>query len=172
MAKAEPRVVGIDPSVTSTGLAFADGSTTVVKDRKVDGDKRLVAIYFSTSMAVMTADFCVLEDLPRNAMGAGATGQAQGAVRIALQNAAVPYIALSPATVKKASVGKGNADKKQMVAAIPSELGITSHDEADAWWMRQAGRSLLGLDNHLADESALDKYREDPVVAALREVWD
>lgn len=65
-----PRVVGLDLSLTSTGVAHPDGSTSLIKSKFKD-DRRLLDLYFGIQAAVRTADFVVLEDLPLHAMSAG-----------------------------------------------------------------------------------------------------
>lgn len=172
-----PAVVGIDPSLSATGLALADGSTVTVQNRKITGDKRLVHLYLSVYNAVLLADFAVIEDLPTHAKSAGLTGRSQGVVRLALQQADVPYVALPPATLKKAATGKGNADKAAMLAALPAEVGEVigkDDNQADAWWLRQCGLKLLDEPNllaHLTASGALEAYASDPIVMAMREVW-
>lgn len=161
----ELKVVGIDPSLAATGIAFASEETAVVRDRKLKGDKRLVLLYLAVKSAVRGVDFAVIEDLPTHAKSAGLTGRAQGVVRLALQHEEVPYIALPPATLKKAATGKGNADKKAMREAMESLLGERpgmSHDEVDAWWLRECGLFLAGDPVnfvHADGEEGLGKYQ-------------
>jgi Holliday junction resolvasome RuvABC endonuclease subunit len=141
-------VVGIDPSLTATGIAYADGSTATVKyARGADGDQRLEEIYVATICAVEDRpQLAVVEDLPTHAHGAGKTGMAQGAVRLALIGNLVPYVVVTPATVKKYATGKGNATKPDMRMALYQRTGLDLRDDnqVDAWWLRALGCHLLG----------------------------
>lgn len=143
------RVAGIDPSLNATGLALKDGSTLTLKQKAADGDYRLVKIADGVEEAVLGGsghDLAIIEDLPRNAMGAGVTGQVQGVIRERLQRAGVPYLLVSAATLKKAATDNGRADKAQMRQAWLGYSGIdNSHDdEVDAEWLRIVGRYLVG----------------------------
>ncbi|MBT2587980.1 crossover junction endodeoxyribonuclease RuvC [Arthrobacter sp. ISL-95] len=143
------RVAGIDPSLNATGLALADGSTVTLKQKPADGDYRLVKIRTSVWADVIDGhkhDLVVMEDLPKNAMGAGITGQVQGVIRELLQDHGVPYLLVSAATLKKAATDNGRADKAQMRQAWLEYSGIdNSHDdEVDAEWLRIIGRYMVG----------------------------
>lgn len=145
------RVMGIDPSLNSTGLALVDGTLTTLKQKPVDGDYRLVKIRCSIIGAIGGSnrpDLVVCEDLPRNAMGAGITGQVQGVIREVLQGYKVPYLLVSAATLKKFATGKGNAKKPDMRAAWLEYSGDDNprDDEVDAAWLRELGIYLTTSD--------------------------
>lgn len=136
-------VVGIDPSLTGTGIATPDASWTV----RSEGDDRLAAIYDAVRSACDgPADLAVVEDLPTHAQGAGKTGMAQGVARLALIHTGVPYALVTPATVKKYATGKGNATKPDMRMALYQRAGIDQRDDnqVDAWWLRALGMQHLG----------------------------
>ena len=143
------RVMGIDPSLNSTGLALVDGTLTTLKQKPVDGDYRLVKIRCSIIGAIsgeLRPDLVVCEDLPRNAMGAGITGQVQGVIREVLQNNRIPYLLVSAATLKKFATDNGRADKAMMRAAWLKMTGEDNprDDEVDAAWLRTLGRFMVG----------------------------
>lgn len=140
------RVVGLDLSMTSTGIARPDGSTFTVGGPAIMGDRRLLAIVDAVTETSRDVDLVVLEDLPVNAKSAGITGMVQGAVRVTLLNAGVPYALVSPATVKKFATGRGNADKTAMTLAAFKRAGLEfqDSDRCDAWWLRAAGMQFLG----------------------------
>lgn len=169
-------IVGIDPSLAATGIAFADGSTATVKEKGYTGDKRLILIYMSVRAAVEGADAVIIEDLPTNAMGAGLTGRSQGVVRLVLQQLGVPYIAIPASTLKKAATGKGNAKKaamaevlEEMIGADDSRVNLKDDNRVDAFFLHQCGRYLfMGRDFLLTDPTALDGYQEE--ADAIKEV--
>lgn len=170
--KTEPAIVGLDLSLTATGIAFIDGTTATVKDSKITGAKRLVDLYHQVSSACLKADLVVIEDLPTHAKSAGLTGKAHGVVEMALTQAGVPFIKIPPANLKKAATGIGNCDKDAMRDWVPRDVrgGLADDNQVDAYWLRQCGLELLGRDQQLECPSALDKYRLDPIVMAMQEV--
>lgn len=147
----EYRVIGIDPSLASTGIAYANGELTNVKTEKSEGVYRLQPIYNTTFAAAGsgywkgTKSLAVVEDLPRNAMGAGLTGQAQGCVRLAIANAGISMLTIAPATLKKFATGNGKADKGELKARYKLDTGAENKnsDQVDAYYMRQYGVALL-----------------------------
>lgn len=141
------KVMGIDPSLNSTGVAMVDGSLLTLKQKPVDGDYRLVNIRCAIIRAIghpNRPDLAVLEDLPRNAMGAGITGQVQGVVREVLQGYKVPYLLVSAATLKKFATDNGRADKAMMRRAWLefADEDNPRDDEVDAAWLRVLGLYL------------------------------
>lgn len=144
---AHPRVVGLDLSMTATGIAWCDGSTYTVKTKR-DGDRRLPEICHEVGIAVAERgiDLVVIEDLPTHAHGAGITGMVHGAVRAYLLRLRVPYVLLTPATLKKYATGRGNAGKPEMAVALFKRAGLelTDDNQVDAAWLRFAGLQMLG----------------------------
>lgn len=167
------RVIGIDPSLSATGVARTDGTTHTVKtDTKKDGDggrllklRRELADHIRGGGQLRRPDFAVIEDLPTHAMSAGLTGRAQGIVRMTLAEWDVPYVAIPPATLKKFAAGKGNANKEAMREAWLAFSGEDNRDDnqVDAAWLRQIGLHLKGVPVHLPPEqlAAVDKYQQE-----------
>lgn len=148
------RVMGIDPSLNSTGVAMVDGTLLTLKQKPADGDYRLVKIRLAIVRAISAPDrpdLVVMEDLPRNAMGAGITGQVQGVIREVLQNNRIPYLLVSAATLKKFATDSGRAKKPDMRAAWLELTGEDNprDDEVDAAWLRTLGLYLTGSDDPL-----------------------
>ncbi|PSL04156.1 Holliday junction resolvasome RuvABC endonuclease subunit [Haloactinopolyspora alba] len=159
-------VLGIDPSLTATGVCLPDGKTYTMKSR-LKGDDRLESIYLRLLVDVedhWPVDLAVIEDLPVNAKSAGLTGMAQGVIRMALASAGVPVARISPATLKKFATGKGNADKTAMLAATPDQYrgSFGDDNQVDAWWLREAGRAWLG------DSPFFGPYQGEAVLDVLR----
>lgn len=147
-----PLVLGADPSLSATGLAWADNATSTCGG---NGDQRLRVIY-RTVLALASGndplgppqrfDLAVVEDLPTHGQGAGKTGMAQGVLRLALMAAQVPYVLVPPATLKVYATGRGNATKPDMRVALLQRHGVDLRDEdqVDAWWLRAMGLDHLG----------------------------
>lgn len=143
------RVVGLDLSMTATGICGPDGETVTVKTRAVS-DRRLVDIANAAYEISKGCDLAVIEDLPTHAKSAGITGMVHGAVRAALLGVGIPYVLITPASLKKYATGKGNAGKPDMAVAAFKRAGLEFGDDnqVDAWWLRAM---------------ALDYYGEPPV---------
>jgi Holliday junction resolvasome RuvABC endonuclease subunit len=137
-------VVGIDPSLSATGIATESESYTV---RTTATDPvRLTHIWTAVIVAITTRpELAVVEDLPTHAHGAGLTGMAQGVVRLALQEHMTPYVTVPAATLKKYATGKGNATKADMRMAWFQRAGedVRDDNQVDALWLRQIGLALL-----------------------------
>lgn len=156
-------IVGLDPSLAATGIAGKDGDLWTLKQKPKDGDVRLVNIYAGVAAAVAGSDLVVMEDLPRNAMGAGVTGMVQGVCRLAMRDLGVPYITITPATLKKFATGKGNAKKPDMRAAWFNLTGMDNKDDnqVDAAWLRVIGLYLTGqIREHGGNAECVESSRE------------
>ena len=143
-----PRVLGLDLSITATGVAMPEGSVTTWRHKADLGDRRLVAIHHSLYEAVAFDDLAlvVIEDLPVNARAGGVTGMVQGVVRRLLLDQGVPYLLVPPATLKKYATGRGNATKDDMRMEFYKRAGLDLRDnnQVDAAFLRLAGLDLLG----------------------------
>lgn len=169
--RSEGRVIGIDPSLTATGVAYRDGSLGTIKTRSKDKDRRLTVIHSELEFAVSLAgedSIAVIEDLPKHAMAAGITGMVQGVTRLVLNEFNTPYVSIPPATLKKFATGKGNADKALMRAKWLEYTGKDNADDnqVDAAFLREIGLVLTGqpsvvpTDQHAAIAGYGDKFHE------------
>jgi Holliday junction resolvasome RuvABC endonuclease subunit len=154
VAPAGFRVIGLDLSVTSTGVALPDGTTYRIKTRDKDGDRRLLHIRDSIrdDLAEHRPHLAVIEDLPTkmHATSLKIIGKLHGIVVGELLDANVPYAYLPPATLKQYACDKGNADKPQLAAAAYLAAGAEfaddkGGDQCDAWWLRAAGHDWAGV---------------------------
>jgi hypothetical protein len=141
-------VLGLDLSITATGVCWPDGTTDTIHGDSAAGDRRLVAIVDRLYRAHLgfQFDLAVLEDLPVSGRMAGVTGMVQGAVRLALLRLDIPYALVAAATLKAYATGSGRADKHAMRIAAFKRGGLEFMDDnqCDAWWLRNAGLDWLG----------------------------
>jgi len=142
-----PRIVGLDLSMTATGIAWCDGTTYTVAT-KATGDSRLLSICSEVARAVdgRDIDLVVIEDLPTHAKSAGITGMVHGAVRASLLRRKLPYVLVTPASLKKYATGKGNSGKPEMAVAAYKRFGreLADDNQVDALWLRAMGLEALG----------------------------
>lgn len=142
----EPRVVGLDLSLTATGIATPEGQRTI--GTKARGCERLIELRDTIRKACELADLVAVEGYSfgsRNSH-AHALGELGGVVRVALHVASVPFVEVPPSSLKKFATGKGNAGKEEVLASAIRRLGYEGHDnnEADALWLRAMGMDALG----------------------------
>jgi len=165
-------VIGIDPSLTSTGICTPTDVWTA-PDPRYKGDRRLHDLWLQVNMAVTGLDepaLAIIEDLPTHAHGAGKTGMAQGVVRHCLIDNGIEYVTVVASTLKKFATGKGNCGKPDMRMELYKRTGLDIPDDnqVDAWWLRQIGLHLIEdpgrIDLPKTHLAALDKIR--PAVAA------
>jgi Holliday junction resolvasome RuvABC endonuclease subunit len=148
-----PRVIGLDLSLTATGIAAWDGRPlSTVRTVAAEGDQRLRRIMVTVRADAYDhldgspIDLAVIEDLPKHAHAAGITGMVHGAVRVALMELGVSYALVPPASLKKYATGRGNATKPDMRVALLKRTGMDLRDDnqVDAWWLRAMGLEHLG----------------------------
>ena len=130
-------VIGIDPSLTATGVAVYSDDWTWELDtiKPAKHVPRLVNLHdrLWSILLRMHPEVAYIESLPANAMSAGLTGQSQGVVRLALQRLDIPYCEFAPSTVKKAFTGSGKASKDAMMDRCAQlELEPEDDNQADA----------------------------------------
>lgn len=163
-----PKVIGLDLSITATGICGIDGECITVGGKATDGDHRIAWIVEAVAdevsgLGVFAHPVVVVEGLAIHGKGhAMAAAQIMGALKVALLNLDVPYAEVPPATLKKFATGKGNADKTAMALALYKRTGLEFADDnqVDAWWLRAAGMQWLGapvVDLPAAQIEALEK---------------
>lgn len=142
-----PIFVGLDLSLTSTGVAMIHGDAITVrrvKSTATQGDTsdtaarldRIVAeILGSIPLAEHT--HVAIEGPSYGSVGVGqhVRGGLWWLVRTHLARAGVDTLIAAPTTVKKYATGKGNASKDAVLAAVIKrypQVDVTGNDEADA----------------------------------------
>ena len=146
-------VIGLDLSLTSTGIATAEG-THLLRPGKVRGVERLgfierairrmlVASYMTSSGATIVA----IEGYSFGSQGRAVfnIGELGGVIRLMLYRDGIPFVEVSPATLKVYATGKGNASKDIVLVAGVKWLGLEcGNDEMDAAWLRALVLDKLG----------------------------
>lgn len=158
-------VIGLDLSLTATGIADADGNLHTITTRPADRlEERLWQIVEGVWCHFAPGALVVIEDVAvglRNA-AAGWLGMVHGAVRLGLYEADFDMASVPPATLKKYATGRGNATKADMRVALLQRTGLDIRDDnqVDAFFLRAMGLHYLGepiLDLPKSHIAALDK---------------
>ena len=137
-------ILGIDPSSTSTGYGLIDYSERLCTllslgcirpPAKATFEDRLVALYNRINSVIAEAEpvEVAMESsfYGKDPDAAGKLGQAQGVLSLAVRKAGLSVVRYTPAEVKKAVVGNGQATKEQvqfmvakllLLSKVPSPL--------------------------------------------------
>lgn len=138
-----PQIMGIDPSLTATGIALPDGTTLTIRS-KLRGIERLADIRSIVLGLCANTDLVVVEGYSYgSAHGAHQLGELGGTIRLALWDAAIPWIDVAPGGRAKYATGRGNAAKGLVLSELSARTGRTFPDDnqADAYILH-----LMGLD--------------------------
>lgn len=141
------RVMGLDLSISATGVCLPDGSVMTIKCKPEWGDTRLTLIRDVVRRHCPGVDLAVIEDKIHSSFSAAVLGMVQGAVRTELMDQGVPYALVPVKTLKKFATGNGNADKDLMMLSAKRRAALIFKDDnqCDAWWAREAGLDHYGL---------------------------
>jgi crossover junction endodeoxyribonuclease RuvC len=145
-------VVGLDLSLTSTGVAFGEDFTQAISTAH-KGPKRLAVMrdLVMTAVSTVSAPYVVIEGYSfgsRNSQ-AHSIGELGGVIRVALWERAIPYVEIAPTARAKFATGRGNASKNEVVSAISARTGVVwsgkgGDDRCDAWILQEMGLAHFG----------------------------
>lgn len=143
-------VIGIDLSLTSTGVASSLGWVDRIKPKST-GLTRMREINVAISQYITASTSLVVIEAPAFSRGAQ-PGQHERAglwwmVVEAIDRRGIPWMSVSPTAVKKYATGKGNAPKDEVLAAAIRKfpkIGVVGNDESDALWLAAIGAYLCG----------------------------
>jgi Holliday junction resolvasome RuvABC endonuclease subunit len=153
----QPRVIGLDLSLTGTGLAWPGGVLTLDIAKGMTGPARLSIVQRKVRLIATTpqvATLAVIEAYSFNSQyGGERLGELGGVVRLALHEEAVPFVEVAPLTLKKFATGSGatrgpkRVTKADVLRAARQHLDYPgwSEDEADALWLYTFGMAAHGL---------------------------
>jgi len=135
-----PTVMGIDPSLTSTGIAVISGGSLYVQNitTKAKGMGRLAFLRdtIMDRVEITKPDIIMLEGYSFASRGRGtfSLGELGGVLRLALYEADQPVHVLSPNSLKLFVTGKGNANKTAVSLALMKrwKVELDQEDQADA----------------------------------------
>lgn len=140
-------VLGVDLSITATGIANTDGFLETLKTKK-RGPEFLDWISQEVGERSKSADIVVLEGYSYGSKGRSIfqIGEMGGIVRWKLWKMGIPFVEIAPSTLKKYATGKGNSGKDLVIVESVKRLDITPKDnnQADAAWLRAMGLDWAG----------------------------
>lgn len=136
------RIVGVDPSLTSTGIALVEGGRFTAVERvrtKLKGHQRVDHIV-SRILEVADSPVDTLVGIEGTAMGAKGAAVVQifglwGIITRELWKAGFRYYVVGPTTLKKYATGSGAAGKDDVMTAVVRsypDVDFTGNDMADA----------------------------------------
>lgn len=166
-----PNVVGLDLSLTSTGIAYFDPFSerwiTESFTSKHKGMARLYDIRSWVEGRIPPDALVVVEGYSFSSRNshAHALGELGGVIRLHFWEQGIPYVNVPPTSRAKFATGKGNAGKSEVVSAVSARTGLTwsgkgADDECDAWILQEMGLTHLNAARFewpAINLSALDK---------------
>lgn len=146
-----PRVIGLDLSLTGSGVATDSIGTFTIRPGDLRGLPRLAYIrgHIEGLLSTTPADLAVLEGPAYSRAGGAGHHEAAGLwwmVAGDLTAAGIGVLIASPSTLKKYATGRGNATKADMRMALfqRTELDLRDDNQVDAWWLHAIGLEYLG----------------------------
>lgn len=161
-------ILGIDPSLTSTGLCWGDEHFTSLSSSE-KGIPRIIDYrnWIQDYVYEHEIEYVCIESYSFSSRNSHAhsLGELGGVIRAMLYEINIPYADIPPTSRSKFATGKGNAGKSEVVSAVSARTGIVwsgkgADDMCDAWVLRQMGlckfekNQISWPDSHLA---ALEK---------------
>lgn len=141
-------VVGLDLSLTSTGIALGDDWTDAFVSKK-KGMERLDEILdrIQGTVCWLPTPYVVVEGyaFARRANYAFSLGELGGLVKYWCWKNDIPVVEVPPTLRAKFATGRGNANKSEVVSAISARTGMTfagsgADDMVDAWILLEMGK--------------------------------
>jgi crossover junction endodeoxyribonuclease RuvC len=143
--------IGIDPSLTSTGISVVNDEGKLIDGRavvtKYTGPQRLVLIRDAVKLflAIHNPAMVCIEGYAMGAKwGREAAGELGGILRVLFWECGLTWKEVAPPQLKKFITGKGVAEKDHILLAVYKKYGeeFKSNDEADAFVLAQIARAM------------------------------
>lgn len=162
------RIIGIDASLTSTGVAiFEDGDQkTIVIQSDKTGAERLIEIRDRIRVFTYDADLITIEDYAfARANQAHQIGELGGVLRVMFYELRLNVLKVSPSAVKKFATGKGVASKEQMAVAVYKRWGkeFGTNDECDAFVLTEIGRIYHTYNLNTGEITTIPRYQQEVI---------
>lgn len=144
-----PKVVGLDLSLTSTGVAGRGWTDTIKPHPKMRGDDRL--LFIRQQIVTTWTPGAALVAVEGPSYGSTGRGQHERAglwwmVVCALRTHGIPVAVIPPSSLKKYATGRGVGDKDDVLLAVARRFDwfAGKNDEADALVLAAMAADHLG----------------------------
>jgi Holliday junction resolvasome RuvABC endonuclease subunit len=140
-------VIGLDLSLNAPGFCPEPGVGHSMLMTAKDGDRRLVRIGDAVEhyLRQRRYDLAAIESVPGYMTNTAALERVHGVARERLCRAGVPFIYITPSSLKLFATGEGGADKQAMIdAAVAIGASPKNDNEADGIWLGEIGSAILG----------------------------
>ena len=167
------RFIGLDLSLTSSGVCIIDESYNVIysariKTSKKRGMERLEYILEKVKESIKNIDAIAIENYSfgvRNSSSLTGLGELGGVIKLMLYKKGKDYVLASPGQVKKYATGKGNAKKSLMLMKVFKKYHeeFTNSDECDAYVLARIARDVFSEDNNSLleyEKEVIDKLKK------------
>lgn len=156
-----PRIVGVDPSLTRTGVCDSDGTTyDIATDPKrwPDPFARIDHIVTNVLAEAIEGALVVIEGAMMAARVGPETMFLHGLIRHTLWSRGIPFVDIAGASRQKYACGSSRDRGKDAVlaAAIRAGSDCANNDQADAWWLWR-----IAIDAYCKDPDDLPTYRRE-----------
>lgn len=155
-------VVGLDLSLTAIGVA-GDFGTRVLTHKlpthatEAQKCERLHTLSARIDVITRDADLVVIEgySFASQHSHAHSLGELGGLVKVILWRRGIPFVIVSPSSMKKFATNNGGAAKEAVLAAaVRMRSDIETTHEADAFFLR-----LMGLAHYMQGDVIAPAYR-------------
>lgn len=152
-------IIGLDVSLTSTGMATWDSESNVFTRpdqfpssmERYDYILNMIMLEISSVWNDVGDPPCVMIEgyaFAKRSSHAHAQGELGGIIRRELWMKEIPYVEVPPNNLKQFATGKGNASKADVISAVTLKtgrewIGKGAEDRVDAWVLRQMAKTNL-----------------------------
>ena len=140
------RVIGIDPSLTATGICVTDETKKVILSEEINtraGDQARIPLILGKLSEIYKkydVSFVAIEGFAFSAQGRSVfdLGELSGCIKYMLK---VPMVVIPPTVVKKFATGKGNCHKDLILLEVFKRFGenFDTSNKADAYVLAVIG---------------------------------
>lgn len=144
-------LLGLDPSLTSTGICIGDDSCIAYHSYEEETARLTDIRNYVLETCVEANIKCVIMEgySYGSRTRAHALGELGGVLKVAFDEAWIPFVIVPPTSRAKFATGRGNAGKAEVISAVSfrtnrSWSGKGIEDRIDAWVLREIGLQRLG----------------------------
>ncbi len=149
VAAQEMRFLGVDQSLTHTGICLIDHQRqvlslfTIIPAHALRGVKRLVYIREELRKVLTRGiDLVAFEGFAYDAvMGGHQLGEIAGALKVLTEELGIPFIEVAPVALKKFATGDAKATKEAMIHEAHS--AVRDDHQADAYHLAHVARMFF-----------------------------